>query len=317
MSTTTKSPKRVATVAYRVGKRSLAPYNSRYSPQKYTQAQLFACLVLKSFLKTDYRGVVQILNDCRDLRAAIELKHVPHFTTLQKASRRLLRSTPASQLLHGTARALKRGTKIKLAAMDSTGLEAGHISRYFVRRKRSKQLETAEQTHYRRWPKLAVACDCSNHMILSAVGGRGPGVDVNQFERILTPAAERYAIQSILADAGYDSESNHRFARQQYHIETIIPPKRGRPPLSGKPLKGTYREEMRIGFNRKTYGQRWQVETVMSMIKRNLGETVYARSYWSQCREMMLLVLTHNLAIILWLIRKLFYRASRAHLYVR
>ena len=34
------------------------------------------------------------------------------------------------------------------------------------------------------------------------------------------------------------------------------------------------------------------------MTKRNLGSAVRARRYWSQCREMILLALKHNLDII-------------------
>ena len=94
MSTTSKSPKRVLKTAYTTAQAALAPYSSRFSPKKFTQHQLFACLVLKEFLKTDYRGVVNVLADCADLRQAIELQHVPHFTTLQKAADRLLKKTP-------------------------------------------------------------------------------------------------------------------------------------------------------------------------------------------------------------------------------
>ena len=67
---------------------------------------------------------------------------------------------------------------------------------------------------------------------------------------------------------------------------------------------------MRTDLNKETYGQRWQVETVFSMIKRNFGSALRARHYWSQCREMMLLVLTHNIAII-QLMKELFYRAGQ------
>ncbi len=73
---------------------ALPKYGHRFSPKKFTQHQLFACLVLKEFLKTDYRGVVGVLTDCPDLCAAIELEHVPHYTTLQKAADRLLKKTP-------------------------------------------------------------------------------------------------------------------------------------------------------------------------------------------------------------------------------
>ena len=40
----------------------------------------------------------------------------------------------------------------------------------------------------------------------------------------------------------------------------------------------------------------------------NWGDTIYARKYWAQCREMMLLVLTHNIAVLLF-VNELFYRA--------
>ena len=88
MSTTSKSPRKVMEVAYAAAQRALPAYSHRFSPK------LFACLVLKEFLKTDYRGVCQTLADCADLRAAIELTLVPHWTTLQKAADRLLKKTP-------------------------------------------------------------------------------------------------------------------------------------------------------------------------------------------------------------------------------
>ena len=49
---------------------------------------------------------------------------------------------------------------------------------------------------------------------------------------------------------------------------------------------------MRKKFDKKTYGQRWQVETVMSMIKRNQVDELRSKTYWAQNREMMLKVLT-------------------------
>ena len=45
------------------------------------------------------------------------------------------------------------------------------------------------------------------------------------------------------------------------------------------------------------YGQRWQIECTNSMFKRRLATTVQARSYWSQCRELLLLVLTYQIML--------------------
>ena len=55
---------------------------------------------------------------------------------------------------------------------------------------------------------------------------------------------------------------------------------------------------MKRRFPKKTYGQRWQVETVFSMIKRRLGATLSARTRWSQARALMLKVITHNIMIV-------------------
>ena len=61
MSITSKSPVRVAEQALAVGTNAFPLYAHRYSPKLYTQPQLFACLVLKTFFKTDHRGVTHIL----------------------------------------------------------------------------------------------------------------------------------------------------------------------------------------------------------------------------------------------------------------
>jgi hypothetical protein len=134
---TSKSPRDVLIAAMHVARRTLAAYRHEFSPKKFTQHQLFACLVLKNFLKTDYRGVVKHLKDCPALCEAIELKSVPHFTTLQKASRHLLASRRAQRLLDATVKQhLRRKRRVPSAAVDSTGMQCGCASAYFAQRRR-------------------------------------------------------------------------------------------------------------------------------------------------------------------------------------
>ena len=57
----TKSPRAVAQEALRLAQEALPAYSSKYSRKDFTQHQLFAVLALKTFLKTDYRGVVTFL----------------------------------------------------------------------------------------------------------------------------------------------------------------------------------------------------------------------------------------------------------------
>ena len=293
--------------AYATALKVLPSYTHRFSPRKFTRPQLFACLVLKTFLKTDYRGIVAILEDCPNLRRSIRLKRVPHFTTLQKVSQRLLKLPVANGLLYQSVCMVLQTQGIPLAAIDSTGLESGHISSYFVRR-RSRVPELWQTTTYTRFPKLAVIGDCKTHLILGAITTRGPCPDVNQFIQTLSQLNPQIRIRTLLADAGYDSERNHRYAREKCHIKTIIPPRHGRP--TTKLPTGKYRRLMAQKFDSEHYGQRWQVETIFSMIKRRFGFVVHARRYWAQNREMLLMVLTHNLAIFL-VVKELFYRAGQ------
>jgi len=86
----TKSPRRVAREALRLAQEALPAYSCPTSRHDFTQAQLFACLALKTFLKTDYRGAVAFLEDFPELRGDLGLTKVPHYSTLCYAERRLL-----------------------------------------------------------------------------------------------------------------------------------------------------------------------------------------------------------------------------------
>src|SRR5262245_39014861 len=50
----------------------------------------------------------------------------------------------------------------------------------------------------------------------------------------------------------------------------------------------------------------WTIETVNSMVKRRLGSALRARSYHTQCREILLRAITHNVMIVRI---RVFYRA--------
>ena len=104
----TKSPVALAKQALGVAQAALAAYSHPNSPKKFTQPQLFAILALRQFFKTDYRGVVQMLHDFSDLRKALDLKKVPHYSTLCYAERRLLKKGLWSPAYAGYLRASQR-----------------------------------------------------------------------------------------------------------------------------------------------------------------------------------------------------------------
>ena len=288
----------VALEALATAHAALPFYSSRFSRHDFTLAQHFACLVLKSFFRTDYRGIVAILTDLPELCAALELTRVPHFTTLQKAHARILSFGPMNQLLDATVhRALGERPRVQLAAGDSTGIDASQISPYFIKR-RSQKHKTPQITTYTRYPKLELLCDCRTHIILSAIPTMGPHPDSDRLVPLLfAPLSRGVGIDCGLFDAGYDSERNHFVARQCCHLRSVMPARVGKPPRDPqRPPDGRWRAVMRRHRDCR-YGQRWQVESVISMIKRRQGGYVLSRSNAARFRDMSLKVLTHNIMI--------------------
>jgi hypothetical protein len=91
MRSMTKSPLDLAREAYTVGKSGLSEFSSKFSRKDFHQAQLFALLVLRQFFNADYRKTMQMVLEWSDLREVLELQKVPHWTTLEKAEKRMLK----------------------------------------------------------------------------------------------------------------------------------------------------------------------------------------------------------------------------------
>lgn len=177
------------------------------------------------------------------------------------------------------------------AAIDATGLETRHISRYFQWRKGVLVTATA-------YPKLTIVCDVETHFLLSAEVSQGPAPDGPQFEAAITSAVENHEIRQLFGDKGYDSERNHELCRKQLGIPRTVIPARRVPHGTGRWPKTKFRRQMRRKHNLRGYGQRWQVESVFSRTKRLLGSSLRNRTRETQDFEIRLRVLTHNAMLL-------------------
>ena len=65
----------VASLSVRLAGEYMQPYSCSKSPHKFTQSQLMACLVLRAYLKTTYRGIIDLLGVSEELRSRLGLKH--------------------------------------------------------------------------------------------------------------------------------------------------------------------------------------------------------------------------------------------------
>ena len=180
--------------------------------------------------------------------------------------------------------------KRPIGAVDSTGMESRHASRYYVHRVGYKRFLRYS------WPKITAVCEVNTHLFAGWIVTRGPSNDSPQFIPVMKQAAEGIPFTAALADAAYDGEHNHRFCREDQQIEqTRIPLNRRR---GRKWPKEPYRRQMKTQFDKELYKQRSQIESVFSRHKRLMGSALRGRTETSQKRECLYRVLTHNLMIL-------------------
>jgi hypothetical protein len=176
------------------------------------------------------------------------------------------------------------------ASVDSTGLEAGHRSAHYAYRTGQKRYRL------RRWTKLTLACHNATHLLADVLVSDGPSHDAPFLAPVLCGASRRLNIDRLLADAGYDAESNHVYARQQLGIRSTIIHlnKRG----GRRWAKTKYRRQMYRRFPKLKYRQRAQIESTIARFKRRLTSSLRGRSRTTQRPEVRLRVLTHDLLLL-------------------
>jgi DDE family transposase len=174
----------------------------------------------------------------------------------------------------------------RTVAVDSTGFARASASP-------SYQLRAGQRSRARTWLKWSVAVWTDPLVLCGQIADRGPRGDHVEFRPLVAQTLARLRFTRLLADGGDDSEANHRWWREELGLESIIPP------VTGRPSRGVttrpYRRQRQLAFPRHVYGQRWKVETLISVVKRRFGGVVTARRYWQQVKQTLLRGVTDNL----------------------
>src|SRR5438132_5561059 len=173
-------------------------------------------------------------------------------------------------------------------AVDATGLAPGAISTFFIRR---REQHGGAAMPWRYWLKWLLAVDTHLRVILAQRAHQGPVNDCATLRPLLDEVVPGSSIGTVLADAEFDSERNHRHIREQIGAQSIIPAKRGKP---GWKIHGV-RAQMRAAFPAERYRQRVHAETVFSAIKRRLSAKAPGRSLTTQRKQALLLGLAYNI----------------------
>lgn len=308
-------------VAHLLASQALPKFSHKFSRHDFTLPQLFACLVVKEHLRRSYRGAEAVLRDADNWLRDVGLSRAPDHNTLCRAAAFLLKKCRAERLLDRVAQWAAVARVLALStdplALDSTYFESHHVSRHYERRchqtrRRMRAKERAEKGRnstradtVRGLPKLGLGVATGCHLVLAADASTGMGADQPLFEPLVFDSWRRVPNRrfAVVADAGLDSEANHDLARRDLGLRSLMPPEHGRPTRDGRPPSGRWRRHCKrvlatkAGRKRSGYTRRWQVETVNSMVKRNLGSALAGRTAWSRRRDMLLKVLTHNVMI--------------------
>lgn len=283
---------RVADLAMRLSGKYMSDYGSYKSRHDFRQNQLMACLILRAYLKTTYRGLVDFLSGHAGLRSTLGMESkLPHYTTLQKFSARSEVMKIADALIAEIGKVAlgnrRRSNEVREVAIDATGMETSNASAHFVSRAGRKR---------RRWVKLSMSVVCGSLFPVGLVASWGPTNDKCEADELLQKSFEvpnQCLPQTLFADAGYDADWVHAVCREQWGIESIIKPVTHR---ADGTLGGEYRPKMtKRTMKRKGYGRRWHIESFFSGLKRMMGSALNARKDANLTKEAVIRVLAYSL----------------------
>ena len=270
----------VARLSMRLASRYMQPYSHAKSPKKFTQAQLTTCLILRAYLKTTYRGVVDVLDASEKLQECLGLKRLPHYSTLKRFADRTDTAEIVDMMLMDIVGSI--AGEDEEVAIDSTGVETTSASAHFKTRSGGKR---------KKYVKLSVCVLCGSMMPATVVASWGPSNDKAVAKPLLEKSCGALQPSTLFADAGYDAEWVHEFCRDGWGVTSWIPPAVHR--ADGK-VNGKYRSKMTPRRLKKNgYGRRWIVESFMSGLKRTTGSMLSARSEPALFTEALLRVLAY------------------------
>jgi Transposase DDE domain/Transposase domain (DUF772) len=273
--------------------RRVAPAPSRSATPTYAPAVLLAALLLRERLRLTYRDLEDLPRLSGRLRRVFGLRVVPDHSTIWWFARRHISPGLLEAALAETVRRARGGVgRAAQVALDSTGLFLSHSSRYFEWRARRDRGQ-------RGWLKWAFAMWTAPQLLLAQRVRPGPCGDFSDLPPLTTAAAAAMPFDQVVADAGYDSEANHRHCREALGADSLIPAKKRR--SARVVATAPFRREMvrrlarpGVEADRAAYRQRWKAETVMPVVKRRYGAALTARLDETQHAQALIRGVAYN-----------------------
>lgn len=265
--------------------------NSKYSKKTFNNWIHIILLALRQRMDKSYREFCDIIEVCTEILNLLGISQAPHFTTLQKAAKRLrigfLERVMAGFILFTMTINVRTG-------IDATGLQPTRASAHYTTvLKKSKKCRRKIKNHI----KLTTYVDLDKQIIVSQKIRRSPAHDNRDFKpvvlkgkKVLGKAKKR--IKSVDADKGYDAEENHRMVVEDLEAEDRIRLKNKDKPIWK--TSGEYRKKAKRRIKRLRRNHRSKNETTFSVLKRVNGSTIRSIKVGMQNKEVLLKEIVYN-----------------------
>ncbi len=158
----------------------LQPYSCAKSRHTFTQPQLMTCLILRAYLRSTYRGVIEVVRASEKLQETMGLRKLPNYSTLKYFADRVGTTEIVAAMLGEAAKRFRQASEP--VAVDLTGLDvAADTSSSPTHRGRRR----------RKCVKLTMVLLCGSMMPAGMASGRVP---CNDLTDALAPPVNRLAL---------------------------------------------------------------------------------------------------------------------------
>jgi hypothetical protein len=272
-------------------------YSCKYSKKTYTQHQLLALIPFKEFRNQHYRDFIEDIGDMEGVQQELDQTEIPHFTTLQKFFHRI--KSLYLRYIFGKMVSLfyPSGDVIPVTAIDSSGFTSGYSSHYYSARTGKIR---------KHFLKTSISVDTDKQAITGFIASKSRVHDTRHAEKLLRQCHKKRKSECYVLDKGYDLEPIHRQIREDLHSDSIIPLRS----WNADYVRGTYRQEMYLEFDKVRYGKRQLVEYRFFVLKKRFGGDLKARIFSLQMKEISGKMIVCNIHRFLqFLIIEVFYIA--------
>jgi IS5 family transposase len=278
-----------AKLIYFVSKETFPEYSGKFSKKTYTLPQMMAMLCLMVKFKMTYRDFIEHLELMPKLQEVLELKIIPHYTTMHKAMQRS-KQAKINELLSKSSKLKEPSGK---AAIDSTFFQKGNASEHYL-----KRCDLCVKSQ-----KSGIIIDTETLMILGVTLTNRRTHDTKLAVKLLKQLLKWLKLDRLIGDKGFDSQTLRMFLRNSCILPII---------------KYRVFEESHNLLNQVMdnlgYHARSLIETVNSVLKRRYGDRLRSLDWFMQFKESKLKIVVYNvdrfltlsyIVLINWLISQL------------